>query len=328
MLNDRKEKILKLIVEEQIKTCRPVGSSSLCDKLKVSSATIRNDMSELEEEGYIEKTHISSGRIPSEKGYRYYVDNIMQLKKMNGEDTLKLQTIFSNKSLKLNDTISKSLEIISEITNYTAVVLENSNTTNKLKKVIVEPIDEENVAAIVITDKGHIENLNINVKGCNLNDVKKIVELINKLIVGTPINEISAKLEFEVKPKIAEYINNYEILYKAFYDAFNDFKDNSEVLIKGRNKILDLPEFDDVNKIKKIVSALDEEYIKEKIEEDSEDINIYIGKENNIDDDLTVVKTKVLLNNKESTLAVVGPKRMEYDKVVSLIEFIKENIER
>ena len=328
MLNDRKEKILKLIVEEQIKTCRPVGSSSLCDKLKVSSATIRNDMSELEEEGYIEKTHISSGRIPSEKGYRYYVDNIMQLKKMNGEDTLKLQTIFSNKSLKLNDTISKSLEIISEITNYTAVVLENSNTTNKLKKVIVEPIDEENVAAIVITDKGHIENLNINVKGCNLNDVKKIVELINKLIVGTPINEISAKLEFEVKPKIAEYINNYEILYKAFYDAFNDFKDNSEVLIKGRNKILDLPEFDDVNKIKKIVSALDEDYIKEKIEEDSEDINIYIGKENNIDDDLTVVKTKVLLNNKESTLAVVGPKRMEYDKVVSLIEFIKENIER
>ncbi len=328
MLNDRKEKILKLIVEEQIKTCRPVGSSSLCDKLKVSSATIRNDMSELEEEGYIEKTHISSGRIPSEKGYRYYVDNIMQLKKMNGEDTLKLQTIFSNKSLKLNDTISKSLEIISEITNYTAVVLENSNTTNKLKKVIVEPIDEENVAAIVITDKGHIENLNINVKGCNLNDVKKIVELINKLIIGTPINEISAKLEFEVKPKIAEYINNYEILYKAFYDAFNDFKDNSEVLIKGRNKILDLPEFDDVNKIKKIVSALDEDYIKEKIEEDSEDINIYIGKENNIDDDLTVVKTKVLLNNKESTLAVVGPKRMEYDKVVSLIEFIKENIER
>ena len=328
MLNDRKEKILKLIVEEQIKTCRPVGSSSLCDKLKVSSATIRNDMSELEEEGYIEKTHISSGRIPSEKGYRYYVDNIMQLKKMNGEDTLKLQTIFSNKSLKLNDTISKSLEIISEITNYTAVVLENSNTTNKLKKVIVEPIDEENVAAIVITDKGHIENLNINVKGCNLNDVKKIVELINKLIVGTPINEISAKLEFEVKPKIAEYINNYEILYKAFYDAFNDFKDNSEVLIKGRNKILDLPEFDDVNKIKKIVSALDEDYIKEKIEEDSDDINIYIGKENNIDDDLTVVKTKVLLNNKESTLAVVGPKRMEYDKVVSLIEFIKENIER
>ena len=328
MLNDRKEKILKLIVEEQIKTCRPVGSSSLCDKLKVSSATIRNDMSELEEEGYIEKTHISSGRIPSEKGYRYYVDNIMQLKKMNGEDTLKLQTIFSNKSLKLNDTISKSLEIISEITNYTAVVLENSNTTNKLKKVIVEPIDEENVAAIVITDKGHIENLNINVKGCNLNDVKKIVELINKLIIGTPINEISAKLEFEVKPKIAEYINNYEILYKAFYDAFNDFKDNSEVLIKGRNKILDLPEFDDVNKIKKIVSALDEDYIKEKIEEDSDDINIYIGKENNIDDDLTVVKTKILLNNKESTLAVVGPKRMEYDKVVSLIEFIKENIER
>ena len=328
MLSKRKEDILKMIVEEQIKTFRPVGSSSICGPLNVSPATVRNDMSELEEEGYIEKTHTSSGRIPSEKGYRYYVDNIMQLKKMNGEEALKLQTIFNNKALKLNDSISKSLEIISEITNYTAVVLENSSSLNKLKKVLAEPIDDENITAIVITDKGHVENLNINIKGSNLKDVKKIVELINKLIIGTPINEVSAKLEFEIKPRIGEYIQNYEILYKTFYDAFSDFKDDNEVIIKGRNKILELPEFDDVDKLKKIINALDEEKIKENIEEDSDDINIYIGKENNLDDDLTVIKTKVMLDNQESTLAVVGPKRMEYDKVVSLIDFIKKNIER
>ena len=116
MLSDRKCRLLKLIVEEYIKTANPVGSSGLCDSLNCSSATIRNEMAELEELGYLEKTHTSSGRVPSEKGYRYYVDNLMEPKKMTGEDMLKLQRVFDNKQLALSDVITRSLEIISEIT--------------------------------------------------------------------------------------------------------------------------------------------------------------------------------------------------------------------
>ena len=325
MLSERKENVLKLIVEEYIKTIKPVGSKNICDILEVSSATIRNEMQDLEEEGYLEKTHTSSGRVPSEKGYRYYVDHLMKPKEMTGEEVLNLQTIFNNTHLELNDSISKSLQIISDMTNYTAVILENKAEENKLKQVEVIPINDENIIAIVVTDKGHVENKSINIKGSNLTEVKKIVELINKMIVGTPIDEVSSKLEFEIKPIIGSYVMNYETIYNAFYNAFNNFKDENEIHVSGRNKILELPEFNEVDKIKKIVNKLDNDSLKN-IEETGDEIKIYIGTENELDDDLTVIKTKVTIDNHESTLAIVGPKRMEYDKVVSLLDFVKNNL--
>lgn len=325
MLSERKENVLKLIVEEYIKTIKPVGSKNICEVLNCSSATIRNEMQSLEEEGYLEKTHTSSGRVPSEKGYRYYVDHLMKPKEMNGQEVLNLQKIFNNTQLELTDSISKSLQIISDMTNYTAVILDNKSNDNKLKQVEVIPINDENIIAIVVTDKGHVENKTINIKGSNLEEVRKIVELINKMIVGTPIDEVSSKLEFEIKPIISNYIMNYETIYNAFYNAFNNFKSDNEVFIRGKNKIYELPEFNEVDKIKKIVNKLDEESLS-KIEEDSEGINIYIGKENELDDDLTIVKTKVKIDNQEKTLAIVGPKRMEYDKVVSLLDYIKKNL--
>ena len=106
MLSERQNKLLKMIVEEYIKTANPVGSQGLCDKLKCSSATIRNEMAYLEEKGYLEKTHTSSGRVPSEDGYRYYVDNLMEPKKMTGEDVLRLQRIFNNKQDSINQILN------------------------------------------------------------------------------------------------------------------------------------------------------------------------------------------------------------------------------
>ena len=134
-MTNRQKDILKEIVEVYIKTAKPVSSNHICNKLKCSSATIRNEMVALEEMKLLEKNHFASGRIPSEEGYKYYVDNLMTPKNMTGEDMLKLQTIFKNNSLDLSDTIKKSIELISEVTNYTSVVLGKSSSDNKLKKV-------------------------------------------------------------------------------------------------------------------------------------------------------------------------------------------------
>ena len=163
MIGKRQNEILKIIVEEYIKTAKPVGSKSICDTLNCSSATVRNEMSYLEEVGYLEKTHTSSGRVPSELGYRYYVDNLMKPKELTGEEVLTLQTILNNQSLQLSDVITKSMEIISDMTNYTSLVLGNGSLTSRLKKVEVVPINETTVIAIIITDKGHIENKTINI---------------------------------------------------------------------------------------------------------------------------------------------------------------------
>lgn len=328
MLTTRQERVLEIIIREYVKNVTPVGSKLICNELNCSSATVRNEMSVLENLGYLEKTHISSGRIPSEHGYRYYVDNLMKPKEMTGEDMLKLQTIFNNNKLEINDCLKKSLEIISELTDYTSVVLGSDSSTNKLKKVEVLPLDSDKLIAIIITDKGHIEHKQIRIEGVSLEDISKSTELINKLIVGTPINEVKEKLEFEVKPVINRYVKQHETIYNAFYDVFNDFVMRSDVSFVGRNNILNQPEFNNVEKIKKIFNKLDDDTLIRSTSLDDKDINIYIGNESNVDEDVTIIKTKYQTEDDEGVIAIIGPKRMEYSKVVSLLNYIKENLDK
>ena len=327
MLTERQENILKLIITEYIKLARPVGSNLICEELKCSSATVRNEMATLEDLSLLEKTHTSSGRIPSEKGYRYYVDHLMEPKELNGEDMLKLQIIFNNQQLELSDCLSESLRLISDMTSYTSIVLGGTSHDNKLKEINVVPIDNENLVIIVITDKGHVENKKVSLKNVSLDEIKKTVSLINDLIVGTPIDEVSSKLEFEIKPIIGRYVKEHEIVYNTFYQVFKDFS-SKNINVVGKNNILKQPEFNNIEKIKDIYNKLDDEdEMIQSIEEVNNDIKIYIGKENNLDEEVTVIKAKYHSKGQEGTIAIVGPKRMDYDRVVTLLEFIKENIE-
>ena len=326
LITDRQEKLLKLIVEEYIKDVRPVGSKALCEVMNCSSATIRAEMSNLEDLGLLEKTHISSGRIPSERGYRYYVDNIMRPAEMNGEDMLKLQTIVDNKSLQINDVILKSMEIISELTHYTTIVLGKQSSENLVSKVEVIPIDSNNIVAIVVTDRGHVEHKNIYIpEAVDSKEIKQTVDLINKIIVGTSIDAVGEVLEYQVKPIIGRYVKQHEALYNAFYNAFSDFA-NESVRVNGTKNILMQPEFNDADKIRDIVSKFEDKDIVNSIKEENDGVKIYIGSENNFDDDVTVIKTKYTINGEEGTIALVGPKRMEYDRVITLLNYIMDNI--
>ena len=328
MVSKRQEELLKLIVEDYIKTARPVGSKALCDSMKCSSATIRAEMNYLEEVGLLEKTHISSGRVPSEKGYRYYVDNLMEPKKISGEDMLKLQTIFNNKELELNDAISKSLEIISDMTNYTSVILGKESSDNKLQKVEVIPITSTQLVAIVITNTGHVENKNVileeNIPGV---EISKTTELLNKMLVGTPIDEVPGKLEFEIKPIIRNYVQNYEVVYNAFYNALSNFTNERDVKFTGKTNILKQPEFNTVDDVKNIISKFESKDMVSKIEESDDEVKVYIGSESEFDDNVTIVKTKYKAGGREGSIAIIGPKRMEYERVVNMLEYLKANIE-
>lgn len=328
MITNRQKEMLKLIVEEYIKTAKPVSSNHICKALRCSSATIRNEMARLEELHLLEKNHFASGRIPSEEGYKYYVDNLMVPKDMTGEDMLKLQTIFRNNSLDLNDTIRRSIEIVSEITNYTAVVLGSASKENRLKKVEVVPLDNTKILSIVITDKGVVQHKTLHLPEVVSNEeIKKTVELINKLVVGTPINEISEKLEYEVKPIIKDYVNQYVILYNTFYDAFHEFTSSkTDAYFGGRTNMLKQPEFNNIDKVKKILGKFDDISNISKMQEDENGINIYVGSETDLSEDVSIIKTKYNIDGSEGTIAIIGPKRMEYDRVVSLLDYIKNNL--
>lgn len=329
-MDERQNKLLKAIVESYIKTVKPIGSKSLCKKFNCSSATIRNEMAILEQLGFIEKNHISSGRIPSEAGYKYYVENLMKPKELTGEDVLKLQTIFKNNELELSDAINKTVEIISELTNYTSIILGKSSNENTLKQVSIIPISENKIVALVCTDKGIVENKQFLLENeAEMNEIVKTSEIINKMLVGTPINEVGKRLEFEIKPIISRQIKQYEAVYNIFADAFNDFVNKREnVYFGGKTKIFDEPEYNDALAIKQLASKFEDKDFIKKIEEDDNDgdIKIYIGEENEFDPNVTIIKSKYRLNGEEGTIAIVGPKRMKYDRVVGLLSYLKEEL--
>ena len=313
MLTQRQEELLKLIVENYIKTATPVSSKALCKKMKCSSATVRNEMATLEQLNLIQKTHISSGRVPSDKGYRYYVDNIMVPKELNGEDMLKLKQIFSNNALVLSD----------------AIVLGHSSSDNKIAKVEVVPIDDNKMIAIVITDKGHVENRNVVIEGnVSKAEVKQTTDIISKLIVGVPLSEVSQVLEFEVKPIITRYVKEHDALYNAFYNAFSDFTSKPHIRMSGTNNLLMEPEFDDASKIRSLLNKFEDKELIKSIKADDDEIKVYIGSENAIDDDVSIIKTSFYKDGTEGTIALIGPKRMEYGRAEALLNYIKENIGR
>lgn len=329
-MDDRQRELLKEIVESYINNVRPVGSKALCKKFKVSSATIRNEMVILEKLGYIEKAHISSGRIPSEKGYKYYVDNLMIPKELNGEEMLKLQTIVHNNSLEVSDAITRCMEIISELTNYTSVVLGKSSSDNTLQQVNIIPLDKNQIVALVCTNKGIVENKKFNLpENIYMEELVKTCEIINKMLVGTPIDEVSQRLEFDIKPIISKTIKQYETVYDIFYKAFNDFtKNSSNIFFSGKSNMLKQPEYDNIEEIKKIVGKFEDESLVRKIEANEDGINVYIGEESEFDPNVTVIKSKYNFNGEEGTIAIVGPKRMEYDHVISLLDFINKEIQK
>ena len=330
-MDERKNNLLKVIVETYIKTVKPVGSKALCDLFGCSSATIRNEMAILEEMGYLEKNHISSGRVPSEAGYRYYVKNLMEPEKLTGSEMLQLQKIFANTDILLSDAINKCMDIISDITNYTSVVLGKSGVDNNLLQINIIDLGNNQVVAVVCTDKGNVENKTFNLPDTiNVNEVIKTTEIINKMLVGTPINDVGKRLELEVKPVIKNQIRQYETVYNIFYDAFNDFvNNNSNIHVTGKTKIFEQPEYSDINELKRLANKLEDNNLITKVEEvsDEDNIKVYIGDENEFDSNCTIIRKKYHVNGEEGTIAVIGPKRMDYQRIVGLLEYIDDAID-
>ena len=332
-MDKRQSELLKVIVETYVKTVKPVGSKSLCQKFHCSSATIRNEMAVLEDLGYIEKNHISSGRVPSEKGYQYYVENLMEPEKLTGSDMLKLQKIVNNRDLVLSDAINKCMEIISDLTNYASIVLGNNSADNLLKQVNIIPIEDNKVVALVCTNKGIVENKQFMIpESTDIKELIKASEIINKLLIGTPISEVASRLEFDIKPIIAKQMHDYEAVYNIFYSAFNDFvsERKEDVHISGRTKVLEQPEYNDAKSIKQLAYKLDDDnFINEIVKDkDNDEIKVYIGSDSKVDDNTTVIRRKYNINGESGTIAIIGPKRMEYARVMSLLDYALGEIQK
>ena len=285
MLTDRQLLILQVIVDDFIQFAQPVGSRSLAKKpeISLSSATIRNEMADLEELGFIEKTHTSSGRIPSEKGYRYYVDHLLSPQKLGKQDIHTIKSIFAERIYELEKIVQKSARILSELTNYTTIVLGPDVKENKLRKIQIVPLNKETAVAIIITDTGHVENKVVQLpKSVNISDIEKLVNILNERLSGVPLEQLNDKLFKEVIVLLRKHIQNYDILLTSIADTLK-VTHSDKLFFGGKTNMLSQPEFHDIDKVRGLLDLIEQEDdFYEIIRNNPSGIHIKIGRENDI----------------------------------------------
>lgn len=330
----RRDEILKLIVEYFIKTAQPVGSKTLMEAyaLEVSSATIRNEMLALERDGYLEKTHTSSGRVPSEKGYQYYVENL-RTGGVDEEAKNALQTLLSEKSKSIEEVLKESCEILSDMTHLASAVIGQDADEEKLVSIQIIPISETTATAVFVTDKGYVENKTFLIeKGSKMSDVVKTVKLLNDRLCGTSVAEVVQKME-AMKPALNDYMMGQELIYQAIIAVFSKFA-RDRMSVYGKESLYNQPEFaNDADKLRALLSFLDD---KERVRgilnaadlSQSGNVSLQIGmKGKDETGDLALVSTKVDVPGiPNAIITVLGPTRMDYDKVVSTMKYFAEEL--
>ncbi|PLR93862.1 heat-inducible transcriptional repressor HrcA [Bacillus sp. T33-2] len=332
MLTERQLLILQVIVDDFIRSAQPVGSRSLSKKEEISfsSATIRNEMADLEELGFIEKTHTSSGRVPSEQGYRYYVDHLLLPAKLSSEDVQNIKSVFAERIYELEKIVQKSAKILSDMTNYTSIVLGPAVKDNKLKKLQIIPLNPETAIAIIVTDTGHVENRMFHFpSSVDPGDVEKMVNILNERLVGVPLVELKGKIFKEVAALLRQHISNYDLMFHALADTLK-MPDSEKVFYGGKTNMLSQPEFNDVEKIRSLMNMIEQEDgIYQLIRKNPAGINVKIGRENNnsaMENCSLITATYSMGAEKLGTIAVLGPTRMEYSRVISLLKLISTDL--
>ncbi|SJZ74106.1 heat-inducible transcriptional repressor HrcA [Anaerorhabdus furcosa] len=331
MLTQRRIDIFRAIVDEFIQSAEPVGSKTLMEKydLPYSSATIRNDMQFLEELGYLEKTHTSSGRIPSTLGYKFYCENLLEAK-IDPKMELAIQDLFVNHHLNLDEVIMQSCNILSQMTNLTTGVLGPDASMQRLEHIKIFPINERSAVCVFITDNGHTENRTFNFNDdVSIQDIEQCCSILNDRLKGTYIHDVVERMQ-ALKPILAENVVRHEMLFQAFVKAFMKFA-SENVYFSGKNNLLYQPEFADIEKLKQLMTMLDNRSLWRQLGKQSQELVVKTQEGSKMVwvDDVAVVSSKFRVSDsEEGELMVVGPTRMDYDKVASLLEYVSSTIEK
>lgn len=335
-LNERKRTILKSIIDDYIESAQPVGSRTIARKheLGLGSATIRNEMADLEELGYITQPHTSAGRIPSDKGYRFYVENLMQEHRLAREEMIRIREAMDERIEEINKLFRKASLIISRITGYTSVVLSPQLSRTRIKAVQLIKIDDRSILVVVAAAGGIVRNKLIHHNHV-IEDVQlaKLNQAANIILAGQTTDYLTVPLAVELQREInmpAEVI--LEILESV--DECIGKIETTDVYLEGITNILNYPEFRDLLKAREVLEILSEEEVITDLVKSSarrHQFDFRIGSENQIDEmkDLSIITTAYGREGRDAgAIGVIGPTRMAYSKVVSSIKYIRELLNR
>ncbi len=329
MLDERKKKILKAIIDNYIDTAEPTGSKTLESKYKLglSPATIRNEMAHLEELGYLSHPHTSSGRVPSLSGYRLYVDELMTQYSLTLEEIDVLKTIMSEKVNYLEKIVKSASALMSDMTNYTTFMVAPKIKRDAIKNIRLVYIEEKMLLAVIVTKGGIIKDAKIVLENkTNIEELENLENSINTHISGIDFSEITME-------KIIMLVNeagaSNEVVLKVFefIKECTDEARDSEIYINGSSNIFNYPEYRDVEKAKRFLKLVDSKTEMlttiNQINLNNEGISISIGNEGTAFEDCSIITSKYKIGeNMEGFIGIIGPVRMDYKKAVSVMKHV------
>ena len=329
MLNERKKKILQAIIELYINTAEPVSSNAILESydLDCSSATIRNEMMELEHLGFLEKPHTSSGRIPSEKGYRFYVDELLNDEKISLDEIQYIKSKLETKVNEIEELTRIATNTISDITHYTTVAIgPNNNIIKDIKFVL---LGSRLLMAVILTESGAIKETIIKFdEDITNSQIEGLNYIFNNRLRGKPLEKIDKPMEEYIISAMSDQAD----VIKPIIAQMNKKIDETEKLyLKGANRLFDYPEFNQIDIAKNFLSVLDtKEPMLELLNSGlAKEINVYIGEENQKEElkDLSIITFKHTVGGRDiGTIGIIGPKRMDYSKVISIMKYISKKL--
>ncbi len=335
MLTDRQLFLLQLLVDDYIRSAEPIGSRTISKRNDVSfsSATIRNELADLEELGYLEKPHSSSGRVPSEKGYRFYVDHLLSPELLTHNEVNGIRHTFKERYYEVERLIQETALILSEFTSYTSIVLGPAILETKLKQIQIIPLSGETGVLIIVTNTGHVENRTVSFPaGVGPSDIEKLVRMVNEKLSGVPLYALKQAVQTELAKLLKIHFRNYSNALR-FLDQALSYDPMDEIFFGGKTNILAQPEFKDIDKVLPLLNILEK---KERVHElirpnGASGIQIKIGHEielNEARECSLITATYAIGGEPMGTVAVIGPTRMTYPRVYSLMDLVSKGLSK
>lgn len=326
-LDERKQKILEAIIHNYMESGEPVGSRTVSKytDLNLSSATIRNEMADLEEMGFILQPHTSAGRIPSDKAYRLYVDTVLKNKEKEVED---MKGVMLDKADKIDLLLQQVARLLAENTNYTTMVSKPKYKHKKIKFIQLNQISDVQILVIVVFDNNHVNNKFINLAvPTDDNIISQLNFMINAALNGLDVTEITMAIMQEIKEKAGEYGELASSILDCIGEAMSD-EDASEIYTSGATNILKYPELSDKEKMAELLSTFEEKqrleaWVNDEADLEEHGIQVYIGDESPVEamkNCSVVTATYKIREGVYGKIGIVGPKRMDYEKVVGTLE--------
>jgi heat-inducible transcriptional repressor len=333
LLNDRKIKILEAIINDYIQTAEPIGSRTIAKKydMGISSATIRNEMSDLEDMGFIIQPHASAGRVPTDKGYRFFVDSLMRRRELSDEEARFLQTVIANNINQIDYMMQETARAIAALTKCATVVSEPQSRKARIKHVQLVPVDERSFVMVIVTDTKVVKNHLIYVDWTvDPRDLAMISGFVDANVKGLSAEDITIDLAHELAAKAAVNPQLALAVLNAAAEVMQTEED-IQIYTSGIRNILSFPEFSDLEKAKAMFQALEEKDLLITLlgKSSSEKIQVVIGQENNLEllYDCSVIKANYNVSGQNfGSIGIIGPKRMDYSQAVAVLNTILKHI--